>query len=262
MARLCSGVCMSLALAVLVLIPAQSAKADVLAQSTFDDPVATFDGWVANEDGGSDNTVTYEPTGGLEGGYITADDINDGLTWYWLAPSKFLGDQSAAYGGTLDYYLRQHFDQGDTADQFQDSDVILKGAGNTLVYVFPTTDAYPAVGDAYPGTGGSWTHYSIPLVETDANWHVDNMAGDAPTQEQMQATLADLTSISIRGEYQSGDDHGDLDSVTLNSSTSGTGTTSTGSMCGQAGSGNLPVLGLMCMLGLCLTKMLVPRSRP
>lgn len=260
MARLCTAVGMLLALVVVLLIAAPSAQADILAQSTFDDPLATFDGWIANEDGGSNNLMTYEATDGQEGGYITADDINDGLTWYWVAPDKFLGDQSAAYGGTLDYYLRQHLSSGDTTDPFQDNDVILEGAGNTLVYVFPTSDAYPVAGDPYPGTGGVWTHYSIPLVETDSNWHVDSVDGDAPTAEQMQATLANLTSLRVRGEYQSGDDHGDLDSVTLNGSS--TGSTSTGSMCGQAGSTNLPVLGLMCMLGLCLAKMFIHKSHP
>jgi hypothetical protein len=33
----------------------------------------------------------------------------------------------------------------------------------------------------------------------------------------MQATLAALTSLNIRGEFQNGDDHGDLDSVVLSS---------------------------------------------
>src|SRR5262249_43297565 len=105
----------------------------ILAQSTFDDPSQTFDGWYASEQSGELNHLTYQGSGGNPGGYITADDIGDGLYWYWRAPGKFLGNKAAAYRGTLSFDQRQHLDGGGP-DQRDEDDVILNGGGYTLVY--------------------------------------------------------------------------------------------------------------------------------
>src|SRR4051812_50196857 len=96
-----------LALSALALLVAGAgpAQAGVIASSTFD---ANDDGWIANELGGSNNTLTYHATGGNPGGYLNALDIEDGRTWSWVAPAKFLGNDSAAYGGTLTFDLREH----------------------------------------------------------------------------------------------------------------------------------------------------------
>lgn len=186
---------------------------DIVAQSTFDNPASGSDGWVATEQGsGGVNNLTYHASAGHSGGYISADDIGDGLFWYWRAPSKFLGDKSVVYGGSLSFDLRQHYDSGEGPnEEAAEGDVILAGAGNTLFY---RTGVFPAIGDVYPGTGGAWTSYNVPLSET-AGWHLGSIYGPSVSAAQMQATLASLTSLSIRGEYQYGDDHGDLDNPTL-----------------------------------------------
>ena len=85
-------------LALLVIFP-YPARAGVLASSTFE-VVNDKDGWTAHELNGGPNTVTYMNPGGNPGGFLNAIDHQDGHSWYWIAPAKFLGDVSAAYGGT------------------------------------------------------------------------------------------------------------------------------------------------------------------
>ncbi len=160
-----------------------------LARSTFD---TDADGWTV--EGGGDGP-SYKGQGGDPGGYISAQDTEDGPDdWFWRAPQKFLGDRSAAYGGVLVFALTQN----DTTEAYTGTnDIILVGADVKLTY---NTDN--------PGIG--WTEYTIPLHES-AGWKKDN--GEAPTQAEMRRVLSSLTALKIRGEYRSGEDIGSLDSI-------------------------------------------------
>ena len=82
---------------------------------------------------------------------MTATDRNQGDYWYWLAPQKYLGNQAAAYGGLLQFELKQ----SETLQQDRTQpDLILIGGGLTLFY--STTNN--------PGT--NWTIYKVLLDET------------------------------------------------------------------------------------------------
>ncbi len=164
-----------------------------LAVSTFDN---NAEDWTVIGD--VVGTPTYHTSGGNPGGYVSATDQTDGETWFWSAPAKFLGNKSAAYGGVLRYDLRQ--DPNDA--QYQDYDVILEGAGLRLVLEATYT----------PRT--IWTSYVV-ILDQRAGWFKDDGTDDSPTAGEMQAVLADLTALRIRGEYQIGDDTGDLDNVRL-----------------------------------------------
>src|SRR5688500_4666332 len=92
----------------LMLTLAPSARADAIAVSTFD---TGGEGWNAvsiNNSGvlSGTHTVTWNSTGGNPGGHISRIDPQSGSIVYFNAPSKFLGDVSAAYGGTLGYEVR------------------------------------------------------------------------------------------------------------------------------------------------------------
>jgi Laminin B (Domain IV) len=137
----------------------------------------------------------YISTNGNPGGYISQSDP-DGATWFWNAPVKLLGDQSAAYGGFLKFDLRQSA----TDSPFSSADVILTGQGITLVFAYTN----------HPGT--DWTSYNIRLVES-AGWKTENLDGAIPTQADFQAVLKSMTALRIRGEYRTGGDVGDLDNV-------------------------------------------------
>jgi hypothetical protein len=166
-----------------------------IATSTFD---TGDEGWRLTGD--STTTVpTYVPTGGDPGGFINGVDQVDGGTWYFVAPSKFLGNDSAAYSQDLSFELRMRGD----GPLFENSDVILIGAGLTLAY---HTTAIPQ--------DQVWTSYNIALDES-SGWKVGDSTGPAPTQAQFLAVLSDLTGLQIRGEFITGPDNGDLDNVTM-----------------------------------------------
>ncbi len=166
-----------------------------IATSTFDTGI---DGWGLSGD--STTTVpTFIATGGNPGGYIHGVDQVEGGTWYFVAPSKFLGNDTAAYGQDLSFELRMRGD----GPLFDNSDVILSGGGLNLVF---DTTAIPQ--------DQIWTSYTITLNE-NSGWKVGDSTGPAPTQAQFLSVLSDLTGLQIRGEFITGPDNGDLDNVTL-----------------------------------------------
>lgn len=141
----------------------------------------------------------YFPAGGNPGGYISAVDQVTDIFWYWQAPSKFLGDVSAAHGHMLTFDLRQ----SNTSDQdTAQVDIFLEGASLTLTF------------DTSPNPGTDWTAYTILMDET-AGWEVLG-TGIPPTLVQMLDVLSALTDLRIRGEYRFGANTGDLDNVVLN----------------------------------------------
>jgi hypothetical protein len=163
------------------------------AVSTFD---LTTENWgVANDA----QNFTHNLNGGNPGGYVSAVDIGTGATWYFEAPSRFLGDQSVAFGSNLTFDLRQ----SQTSSQFNDEDVILKG--ETFDLVFDTANN-PA--------SANWTRYAVPLL-TSADWRRGNLNGPAATEQELRQVLGNLQGLWIRGEYRIGSDTGSLDNVAL-----------------------------------------------
>jgi len=143
--------------------------------------------------------VTGDPTqpqpqwirkGGHPGGYVKTTDASLGGVMYWVAPSSFLGDKYAAYGGQLTYDLRQKSD----GRQFDAADVILKGGGVRLTY------------DSVKSPKTKWTHFKVPLSEN--GWFVK---GRPATRGDMLAALSSVKTLLIRAEYSSHTDVDDLD---------------------------------------------------
>ncbi|MEX2559756.1 MAG: ELWxxDGT repeat protein [Pirellulales bacterium] len=123
------------------------------------------------------------------------------------APALFLGDQSAAYGGTL--HLEQRLLTSDGANY----PMVLLSDG-TLFLQFRTTP---------PGT--DWTAYDIPLV-VSAGWEVSDLSDTADpdppaTEAQLQQVLGNLTLFNIWADWLTGSDRVDLDNVRLESSNDG-----------------------------------------
>ena len=110
-------------------------------ESRFDDTAAGLDGWTTLNDA---TNLTYVASGGNPGGFAQATDRGLGTVWYWVAPAKFRGNQTAKYGGTLSFDLRQ----SPATNQFAFADdVVLSGGGLSL---FATLGR--ALGRASPGT--------------------------------------------------------------------------------------------------------------
>ena len=138
---------------------------------------------------------TYFSTGGNPGGYISATDDVTGGVWFWDAPAKLLGKVSSMRALSFD------LKQSATDAPFDADDVVLVGAGTTLV--FNTANN--------PGT--DWTHYDVSL-DASAGWK-NKDTGQPATQQEMIDVLSSLAVLRIRGEYRDGADTGGLDNVRL-----------------------------------------------
>lgn len=126
-----------------------------------------------------------------------------GQVEYWQAPAAYLGDKSAAYGGTL------AFDIGNVGmgnPPFSQEDIILVGGGLILSTSLPTPP---------PGT---LAHYDVTMSE--AGWKYGGLSGRAATQAEFQAALANVTDLFIRAEYQFGPDTAYFDNVSLSAGAS------------------------------------------
>ena len=156
------------------------------------------EGWTAAGD--IEGPLTWLSSGGNPGGHVQIDDLTTGGVTYFVAPVKFLGNQSAAAGTLLRFDLKQVYPGG--ANQFNDEDVILRGNGLTLVYDTATNP-----------TNGAWTSYAVPL--SAAGWKLNALNGAAASDGQFASVLSNLTALNIRAEYQSGPDVGHLDNVAL-----------------------------------------------
>jgi predicted ribosomally synthesized peptide with SipW-like signal peptide len=137
-------------------------------------------------------------SGGNPGAYLEGVDTATGGIWYFDAPASFLGDQSAFAGGSLAYDLQQSPDGTLVRD-----DIVLEGAGTTLVY------RYDSVAD-FPDVTPDWSEYDIPL-DPSAGWTVGSSSGPAATSTEIASVLGDLTALRIRGEFVNGNDTGGLD---------------------------------------------------
>ena len=173
-----------------------TALAQAPAVSTFD---TDAEGWTATGDAAA--PVSWSATGGNPGGHITISDAATGGVTYFVAPTKFLGDQSTRYGQALTFDLQQQYVDSQGTFQFEDIDVSLTGGGLTIT---KSTAENPA--------NGGWTSYSVP-VDASAVWRINDLNGVQATEAQMRSILQNLTALQIRAEYQSGPDTGLLDNV-------------------------------------------------
>jgi len=157
------------------------------------------EGWTAFGD--VVGVLNFDATNGHPGGCAWVDDQASGGVMYYRAPSAFLGNKSAAYGTNLTFDLFQSY--SGNADQFNDADVILSGSGLTLAF-----------DTEYNPTNNAWTSYSVLLSES-AGWHLGSLSGAVATKSEVQSVLSNLSSLSIRAEYQTGADIDRIDNVTM-----------------------------------------------
>jgi len=125
---------------------------------------------------------THQVDGGNPGGHLSMVDP-DNQIFYFQAPALFLGNQLHRYDETLQFDLRI----SPVSPVFEAPDVILKGAGLTLLY------------NAEPTPGTDWVSYEVPLG-LSGPWVVDGTT-DLATEEQMRLVLGQLEALRIRGEF-------------------------------------------------------------
>jgi Laminin B (Domain IV) len=160
------------------------------------------DGWmIAGDAQATSVKPDYAGTGGNPDGLISATDDVTGGTWYFVAPAKYLGNQSSTYGQPLRFDLKVDMVP---ASPFDAPDVILRSGDVELSY------------DASPDPGTDWTPYTVTLSET--GWHLGDLTAPAPTATEMRTVLGTLTALWIRGEFNTGADKGSLDNVRFGNS--------------------------------------------
>jgi len=185
------------ALALGILAATERSQAAELAASHFEHGP---EGWRNGEFtvGNDTRDVTWDPAG-----FISVGDNypHNAL----LAPDAFLGDQTAAIGGTLSLDLGSDF-----SDDAPDAPLVTLVGGDVLLYggVIATP----------PASGGGFTHYVVAL--TAANFlrgAPDVMNGVAVSDAEFAQVIAHLRQLSINADFHDGDDHVRLDNVVLSS---------------------------------------------
>lgn len=148
-------------------------------------------------------TATLPPmwlnTGGLPGGYIFDTDAAAGTSWFWSAPPTWLGNQSLAFGGALQFDLLVNRGGG---TPLNGPDVMLLGAGRILVFDAPGA---PVEG---------WSSMRVTLNEV-SGWRVNDVNGPMATRDNLIQTLANTEAWLIRGDYTTGSGSSGLDNVSL-----------------------------------------------
>jgi hypothetical protein len=157
------------------------------------------DGWIITGDAQNSSVKPgFSADAGNPGGTISAKDNVAGGVWYFVAPSRYLGDNGEIVGKWLKFDLRV---DATPAKPFSNIDVKLVGNGGVVL-------AYDTPNDP---VGDRWTTYAVPLKAE--GWKVGSLTGVAATEAQFEGVMHALTALWIRGEFNSGADTGYLDNV-------------------------------------------------
>lgn len=171
----------------------------VRAQSILSDFNLNADGWHAYTAADPNTVVVYTATGGTNGsGAIILQEPANGANDYFDAPAKFLGNQSAFYGGSLSFDLKLSLSwNGTEADM-----VVLTGNGTSIAYSAPQAN--------WPVTT-NYTSYSFKLDGTQG-WTLAGSSTLATTQ-QISSVLGNLSDLRILGDWTNSQDNDLLDNV-------------------------------------------------
>ena len=140
-----------------------------------------LEGWMVYNDG----AITYDAAIGNPAGSARISDFGSGSYFGFLAPAAYQGDKSSYYGGTLSFDLQTNNATGAGPTQ---PDIQINGAGITIVRDLPVPAA------------AVWVSHNIALDDTEG-WLLDSTRGDAATEADIRAVLANITSLRIRGEF-------------------------------------------------------------
>jgi len=152
---------------------------------------------------GANNTLTWDATGGNPdtGGRITTEDADGTDAVFFSAPAKFLGDQSAMYGGSFSFDL---FSESPLVTHGPDIVEFIGGGETPLTLTF----------DVPTLPGQDWFHHPIPLLAS-AGWE---LGASSASEADLQAVLQDLQAIHIPADWLVGTGPSDrtrLDNVML-----------------------------------------------
>ena len=129
---------------------------------------------------------SFVATGGDPGGFIQTTDPDEGWT-YFVAPTKFLGDQGAHLGGSIEFSLQQALNGGTLISA--PPQAVLTSGSQVLV----------ADAGAPPANTPDWSRYSVRL--TAGHWHLGTLNGALATDAQFALTLGALDGLFLVAEF-------------------------------------------------------------
>lgn len=161
------------------------------------------EGWIITGDAqGGYTEASYSPDGGVQDGYIYADDDATGGVWYFTAPNSYHGDKNEYYGATLEFSLYQ---DSAMSNQFNYNDIIFRNGNDQITYVHNPSE-YPTI---------DWKHYSVK-IDVSGTWLKGAYnSGIEATEADIRAVLSNVTEFSIRGEFETGPDTGGMDNIII-----------------------------------------------
>jgi hypothetical protein len=195
---------------------------DALVSSTFESGI---DNWNLISNGNARPQHQPITRGGLLSYYIYGleavvhrqENGDDSMRWYFVAPAKFLGNQWAAYGGSLEFVLSS------AEGSFDPANLNLNGRGNLVTIECATCNFNAGVTLAMPlsktfSYDGTTTQFRLPLNEL-AGWIKDPknivLPWTTPTQCEMVNVLSAISSLKILGDFTRGHESVALDTVRL-----------------------------------------------
>jgi predicted lipoprotein with Yx(FWY)xxD motif len=169
-------------------------------ESTFD---ADEEGWSTLNDA---TAFTWTDEFGNPVGAIRATDQASGQWWFYSASDAYLGDKSSFLGAQLSWDI-----YGIAGNQNDDNraDVMLFG-----------TDLQIGINVPVEPVNGEWTSWSVIFDEV-ADWRIvsstsnGTLTSTPATSADIEAVLADLQGLYLRGEYTVGGDSTAIDNVRL-----------------------------------------------
>jgi len=181
------------------------------AQTVFSNFNANSDGWMPYTSADPNTAVIYSAAGGTGGtGAIILQEPANGANDYFVAATKFTGDMSAYYNGTLSFDMQLNPAWDSSAEAAM---VILTGTYNSSalsIGYLPPSGQYP--------NATSFTTFTFNL-NTSTAWALtsglDFVTGTLATPAQIQSIMGSITSIRILGDWTNQHDLVVLDNVTM-----------------------------------------------
>lgn len=172
--------------------------------STFD---FGADGWLVADGNSPDNqsttaTPVYYDAAGNSGGFVIPP-LKWSTTAFFIAPNKFLGDQSDKDGGSVSVD-RRFYELGGISQPLQNDyavDMTMTGASMTLAV------------DLAPVPLVSWGTQTVALSTAGGWFHLDT--GIPANAAEIAAVLANLEDIRVRGNLNDAGGNIGMDNFTL-----------------------------------------------
>lgn len=125
--------------------------------------------------------------------------------YYWLLPTRFLGDKIGSYGGNLNYTIRYKSIPGGHMSRNTAADVVINSSNDITIVHHTHLDL----------SSSGTQSYSVPILETSWKRSDDTVIN----REHLLMALADVQAIYVKASYTTLTEEAGLSAVSLDIST-------------------------------------------